>query len=122
MEQIVSYTRNTNVYHCPGNMQLPMNRQSPFNYFNGARAAYVLVNDDASVNSKEIRFPAEDVLSGDTIDNGQYFQPNDCDKDDLLAELCWRSSERNPGSGLAGTPQGSEHSLCRWSREVVWRL
>src|SRR5882757_2293111 len=34
MEQMISYTMNTNVYHCPGNAQLSTGNQSPFNYFN----------------------------------------------------------------------------------------
>jgi prepilin-type N-terminal cleavage/methylation domain-containing protein len=43
MEQIYSYVQNTNVSHCPGNAQLPVQNRSPFNYFNGVRAAYCLV-------------------------------------------------------------------------------
>ncbi len=58
----------TNVYHCPANKLVPQNVQSWFNYFNGARAAYVLVNDEASVDSKKIMLPAAFVLSGDTLD------------------------------------------------------
>jgi len=78
MEQIFPYVQNTNVYHCPANKLLPLARQSAFNYFNGARAAYVVVNDDAPVDSKRILFPAAHVLSGDTLD----FTPEDADKDD----------------------------------------
>ena len=83
MQQIVSYTQNTNVYHCPGNAQLPAANQSPFNYFNGVRAATVVAdNAYAPVDSKQILFPSAYVLAGDTIDNGQYFARNDADKDD----------------------------------------
>ena len=82
MQQILSYTQNTNVYHCPGNAQLPAGNRSPFNYFNGARAAFIEAGTFAAVNSAAIKFPEEFVLSGDTIDNGQYFDPDDCDKDD----------------------------------------
>jgi len=83
MEQLVSYTRNTNIYHCPGNAQLPLANRSPFNYFNGVRAATVAENNAyAAVDSKRILFPAYYVLSGDTIDNAQYFLWNDADKDD----------------------------------------
>jgi prepilin-type N-terminal cleavage/methylation domain-containing protein/prepilin-type processing-associated H-X9-DG protein len=78
MEQINSYVGTTNVYHCPANKLVPQNAQSWFNYFNGARAAYVLVNDDASVDSKKIMFPSAFVLSGDTLD----FTQDDADKDD----------------------------------------
>ncbi len=82
MEQIVSYVQNTNVYRCPANKFQPPAKQSPFNYFNGARAAYVLVNnDDASVDSRQIRFPAAFVLSGDTIWDTPA-SAGDADKDD----------------------------------------
>jgi prepilin-type N-terminal cleavage/methylation domain-containing protein/prepilin-type processing-associated H-X9-DG protein len=90
MQQIVSYTMNTNVYNCPANIQLPPNMQGPFNYFNGARAAYVAVGTDASVNNTSIRFPSDYVLSGDTCgipnvtsgEDGGTFDPLDADKDD----------------------------------------
>jgi prepilin-type N-terminal cleavage/methylation domain-containing protein/prepilin-type processing-associated H-X9-DG protein len=82
MQQIFSYTQSTNIYHCPGNAQLPVANQSAFNYFNGVRAALVVAGDFASVKNTSIMFPAAYVLSGDTIDNGQYFDPLDSDKDD----------------------------------------
>jgi prepilin-type N-terminal cleavage/methylation domain-containing protein/prepilin-type processing-associated H-X9-DG protein len=61
MQQIVSYTQNTNIYHCPSN------RQSSFNYFNSDRAAFVVANSFAAVDVKQIRFPSAQVLSGDVI-------------------------------------------------------
>ena len=79
MEQINSYVQNTNTYHCPANKLLPVNSQSPFNYFNGVRAAYIAGGGvDVSVDSKKMLFPSAQVLSGDTLD----FQPVDADKDD----------------------------------------
>ncbi|MDE3067091.1 MAG: prepilin-type N-terminal cleavage/methylation domain-containing protein [Verrucomicrobiota bacterium] len=81
MQQLVSYLQNTNVYHCPANQFQPRQEQSPFNYFNGARAAYVLANDDAPVNSIAIRFPVAYVLSGDTIWKDPSYAI-DADKDD----------------------------------------
>ena len=86
MQQIVSFTQNTNIYHCPGNAQLPAANQSAFNYFNGVRAAFIAsdpVNPHfAAVNGAAVAFPGAFVLSGDTIDNDQYFSADDCDKDD----------------------------------------
>ena len=78
MQQIVSFVGNTNVYHCPSNQTLPLTEQSLFNYFNGVRAAYVVANGNASVDSKKIMFATQYVLSGDTLD----FETNDADKDD----------------------------------------
>ena len=82
MQQIISYAGGTNVYHCPGNVQLPVDNQSPFNYFNGDRAAYVATGTFAAVKNTVISYPSAYVLSGDTIDNAQYFERDDCDKDD----------------------------------------
>ncbi len=78
MQQVFSYVRNTNVYHCPANKLLSLQKQSAFNYFNGSRAAYVVTGTFAPVNSRLIRFPVAYVLSGDTLD----FEPSDADKDD----------------------------------------
>ena len=51
MEQIFSYVGNTNAYNCPGNVHC--RRQAVgFNYFNGARAAYVTRSDFAAAGSK----------------------------------------------------------------------
>ncbi len=91
MEQIFQYAGNTNVYNCPGNVQLPQNMQGPFDYFNGTRAAFVINDSAASVRSTAILYPSAYVLSGDTcgIPNvssgegpGGTFDPLDADKDD----------------------------------------
>ena len=97
MQQIYAYVQNTNVYHCPGNAQLPLKNRSPFNYFNGVRAAYIAAGSQrAAVNGNQIRFPAAYVLAGDTIDSAQYFQPDDADKDDY--------SQNCVGGDANGTP------------------
>jgi len=92
MQQIVSYTQNTNIYHCPANQLLPADQQSDFDYFNGARAAYVVADDFAPVDSKRILFPSAYVLSGDTAD----FATNDADKDDYTQNCV--------GGEVNGTP------------------
>jgi prepilin-type N-terminal cleavage/methylation domain-containing protein len=84
MQQIFSYTQNTNVYRCPANKLLPETAQSRFNYFNGVRAAFVTSDPDpakwhfAAVDTKRILLPTALVLSGDTLD----FDKDDSDKDD----------------------------------------
>jgi prepilin-type N-terminal cleavage/methylation domain-containing protein/prepilin-type processing-associated H-X9-DG protein len=87
MQQIFSYTGNTNVYDCPGNVQLPVDMQGPFNYFNGCRAAYVVAGSFAAVKSTSVLFPSAFVLGGDTcgipnVTAGGSFDPLDADKDD----------------------------------------
>jgi len=106
MQQIFQYTMNTNLYDCPGNVQLPPAMRGPFNYFNGCRAAFIESGGkDAAVNATAIRFPAAYVLSGDTCgvpDNtvgegaGGTFDPNDSDKDDY--------SQNCVGGPSNGTP------------------
>jgi prepilin-type N-terminal cleavage/methylation domain-containing protein len=90
MQQIISYTATTNVYHCPANVNFPTDGQSPFNYFNGARAAYVAAgNAFASANSQRFQFPTASVLSGDTVwsTNANPGASIDADKDDY-AQCC----------------------------------
>lgn len=88
LQQIFPYVGNTNVYRCPGNVQLPVAEQGPFNYFNGCNAAYGLAHAFAAVKGTLILFPSAYVLGGDTagvqtppgaIDP---FDPLDADKDD----------------------------------------
>jgi prepilin-type N-terminal cleavage/methylation domain-containing protein len=90
MQQVFRYVINTNVYNCPGNVQLPMDMQGPFNYFNGCRAAFLGAGSFASLKSTSILFPSSYVLSGDTCgipnvtidEGGGTFDPLDADKDD----------------------------------------
>jgi prepilin-type N-terminal cleavage/methylation domain-containing protein/prepilin-type processing-associated H-X9-DG protein len=87
MEQIISYAGTTNIYNCPGNVQLPLNMQGPFNYFNGVRAAFIVNGTDSSVKNTAILLPSAYVLSGDTcgipnVSGGGSFDPFDADKDD----------------------------------------
>jgi prepilin-type N-terminal cleavage/methylation domain-containing protein len=97
MQQVYSYVQNTNVYRCPGNTQLPARNQSPFNYFNGVRAAYIAAgNQRAAVNARQILFPSAYVLAGDTIDTAQFFLRDDDDKDDY--------SQNCVGGDVNGTP------------------
>ena len=88
MEQIFSYVNNTNVYNCPGNVQLPLAYRGPFNYFNGCNAAFVAAGgQNAAVKGSAILLTSAFVLGGDTagtVNNGTglKFDPLDADKDD----------------------------------------
>ena len=87
MEQIFSYTGNTNVYRCPGNVQLAAPLQGPFNYFNGCNAAFLAAGAFAAVKGTALMYPSAYVLGGDTagIKNStgtMTFYPDDADKDD----------------------------------------
>ena len=67
MQQIFPYAGSTNVYNCPGNVQLPALYQGPFNYFNGCNAAYLSARHFAPVNGSAIAFPSAYVLGGNTV-------------------------------------------------------
>lgn len=93
MQQIITYTMNTNAYNCPGNVQLPPAMRGPFNYFNGDRAAYLDNNSFGSLKANNIRYPSAYVISGDTCGipdqtggegTGHTFDPLDADKDDYV--------------------------------------
>ena len=100
-EQIMAYAGNTNIFNCPGNAQLPLNMQGPFNYFNGCRAAFIVNQTDAPVKNTLILFPSAYVLSGDTcgipnVTGGGSFNPLDADKDDY--------TQKCVGGPTNGTP------------------
>ena len=85
MEQIHPQVGNTNVYNCPGNVQLASQYQGPFNYFNGCNAAYIDAGNFASVRNNRIMFPSAFVLGGDTAgtkSGPMLFDPLNADKDD----------------------------------------
>jgi hypothetical protein len=70
---------------------------SPFSYFNGVRAAYIMLNSFGSVNTKLIRFPAAQVLSGDTIwTTGNQL---DADKDDYSQNCVGGPTNGAPAEG-----------------------
>jgi prepilin-type processing-associated H-X9-DG protein len=86
-------------------VQLPVNMQGPYNYFNGTRAAYVVASTVAPVKGTAILYSSAFVLSGDTcgIPNvtqgegaGGSFDPLDADKDDYTQNCV--------GGQVNGTP------------------
>jgi prepilin-type N-terminal cleavage/methylation domain-containing protein/prepilin-type processing-associated H-X9-DG protein len=104
MQQIFRYTGNTNVYDCPGNVQLPVDMRGPFNYFNGCRAAYVVAGGFAPVKGTQILYPSAYVLSGDTCgipnvtsdEDGGNFDPLDADKDDYSQNCVGGANNGSP--------------------------
>jgi prepilin-type N-terminal cleavage/methylation domain-containing protein/prepilin-type processing-associated H-X9-DG protein len=86
MEQIFPYVGNTNVYDCPSNVQLPLQYQGPFDYFNGCHAAFVAAGGQfAALKSTAILFPSAYVLGGDTagtVGGPTLVDPLCADKDD----------------------------------------
>ena len=85
MQQIYSNVGNTNVYNCPGNIQLPPQYRGPFNYFNGCNAAYIAARAFAAIKGTAIVFPSAFILGGDTAGTQGgpvLFDPLDADKDD----------------------------------------
>jgi prepilin-type N-terminal cleavage/methylation domain-containing protein len=101
LEQMVSYVGSSNVYRCPGNVQLPLDMRNPWNYFNGCRAAFVANGVDSSVKANLIQYPSAFVLSGDTcgipnVSGGGNFDPNDADKDDYTQNCVGGQANGDP--------------------------
>ena len=93
MGLLYRYTPTTNVMHCP------VDKLSPFSYFNGIRAAFVAGgNVIVPVNAKRIKYSVAYVLSGDTTTSttGSLFLPADSDRDD--------ASQNCVGGATNGTP------------------
>jgi prepilin-type N-terminal cleavage/methylation domain-containing protein/prepilin-type processing-associated H-X9-DG protein len=91
MQQIFSYTQNTNIYRCPSDLQ------GNFSYFNSGRAAYVTVSNFASVDTKQIRFPSAQVMSGDTL--WTLKEIADADKDDYSLNCVGGAANGTPFVG-----------------------
>ncbi len=75
-EPLAPYYINTNILSCAALSQLF--DKSPFNYFMGARAPYVLAGNIASVSFKSILLPSSYILSGDC---NYPFEATDADPD-----------------------------------------
>lgn len=79
---LLDYFHNTNVLRCPS-----MSRayeKSPFNYFMGSRAAYVVAGmQPSSVNLRRVRLPSAYILSGDA---NYPFDASDADPDNYSQE------------------------------------
>jgi len=102
MQQIFPNIGNTNVYRCPGNVQLAMPLQGPFNYFNGCNAAFGQARTFAPVKATQIMYASAFVLGGDTagvqtppgaIDS---FDPLDADKDDYTQNCVGGAANGSP--------------------------
>ena len=78
---LAAYYQNTNVLTCPVLSQ--MFRKSPYNYFMGARAAFVEAGTEASVSLKSIALPSLYVLSGDC---NYSFEQMDADPDNYTQD------------------------------------
>jgi prepilin-type N-terminal cleavage/methylation domain-containing protein/prepilin-type processing-associated H-X9-DG protein len=79
MQQIFPYAKSKAIYHCP------LDVGSQYSYFNGAHAGFEAAGRHfASLDRRQIQFPAAYVLSGDTGGGaGAHFDPLDADKDDF---------------------------------------
>jgi len=91
MEQLVSYTKSTNIFRCPSDLL------SPFSYFNGVRAAYIVLTNFGSVDARQIRFPSAQVLSGDTLWTAA--DAADADKDDYSQNCVGGPANGTPAEG-----------------------
>jgi len=94
MRTLFDYYQNTNVLRCPA-FSRQYNR-SPFNYFMGARQAYVDAGVPASVAVKQIHFPSAYILSGDANNDFSAIDadPDNYSQETLFDHLCPAHNER----------------------------
>ena len=85
-EPLAAYYNNTNILCCAALCQCF--DKSPYNYFMGARAPYVLAGEIASVSLKSILLPAAYVLSGDC---NYPFEATDADPDNYSQDTLFDS-------------------------------
>jgi prepilin-type N-terminal cleavage/methylation domain-containing protein/prepilin-type processing-associated H-X9-DG protein len=92
MQQMQSYLKNRQVFHCPSD------GDSEYSYFLGSRAAYVAVTPPAfaATDTRRIEYPTAFVVSGDTFSRNGSFEVTDADKDDY--------SQNCVGGEVNGTP------------------
>src|SRR6185436_11885552 len=89
MEQLVHDFGNTKGYQCPS---YPNIAPSNYNYFIGARAAFVAAGDAAaSVNRRFIKYSSVLVLGGDNTYN--QFVPADADFDDYSQDCLFFAAD-----------------------------
>jgi prepilin-type N-terminal cleavage/methylation domain-containing protein/prepilin-type processing-associated H-X9-DG protein len=87
MQVMSPYYNNTNILTCPAFSQLYT--KSPFNYFMGARQAYVGTSNAANVELKQIMLPSQYILSGDCNFSFEQYDadPDNYTQDTLFANL-----------------------------------
>ncbi len=89
---LAPYFNNTNLLCCPALCQ--WFNKSPYNYFMGARAAYIAAsNTAASVALKSITLPAQFILSGDC---NYPFETTDADPDNYSQDTLFDPTNLPP--------------------------
>ena len=105
---LYDYYKNTNMLRCPALSRLAKGpyQQSPYNYFMGSYAPYVIAsNQAASVNFRLVQLPTQYILSGDA---NYGFDVTDADPDDYSQDTLFNSG----GSGMAQRPPPIHNRQC----------
>ena len=92
LQRIHPYVKGMKVYRCPGQ---PAGFENDFSYFLGSRAAYVAAgNQFAPFNRKDLKLPAQYILSGDSA--YPNFDGSDTDKDNYTQDclFTWNQSRQ----------------------------
>lgn len=89
MRSLSDYYQSTNILRCPAFSRVY--NKSPYNYFLGARAAYIEAGANrAPVVLKKIQYPTAYILSGDA--NDPVFTSEDADPDNYSQETLFANS------------------------------
>ena len=103
-QPLAPYYNNTNILTCPAFSQLYT--KSPYNYFMGARAAYIDTGTYASVVLKNILQPSQYVLSGDC---NFAFDPTDADPDNYSQDTLFANLPSAGHNGWLDVLFADEH-------------
>jgi prepilin-type processing-associated H-X9-DG protein len=103
-QPLVAYYNNTNILTCPSYSLLFT--KSPYNYFMGARAAYIDTGTNASVNFKNILYPSSYILSGDC---NYAFDTTDADPDNYSQDTLFANLAPKGHSGWVNVLFADQH-------------
>jgi prepilin-type N-terminal cleavage/methylation domain-containing protein len=104
LQPLAIYFVNTNILTCPSYTQLY--EKSPYNYFVGARAAYINAGADASPSFKSVLLPSKYVLSGDV---NYDFEATDADVDNYSQDTLFSNVPPPGHNGTVNVVFGDEH-------------
>jgi prepilin-type N-terminal cleavage/methylation domain-containing protein/prepilin-type processing-associated H-X9-DG protein len=103
-QPLAVYYNNTNILTCPA-FSLLFNK-SPYNYFMGSRAPYVVSGAEASVNFKTIMLSSQYILSGDC---NYAFDQTDADPDNYTQDTLFVNLPSKGHSGWLNILFADQH-------------
>jgi prepilin-type N-terminal cleavage/methylation domain-containing protein/prepilin-type processing-associated H-X9-DG protein len=105
---LVGYYSNTNLLRCPALSQAY--RRSSYSYFLGDRAVFVNTATFGDVNLRQVQYPAQYILSGDS---NWDFEPSDADPDNYTQDTLFSKPSPIHGHRVNVLFADSHASTCQ---------